>query len=37
MPLLADFVSDIVNGRLRVIDLTHTLSPEFPTIVLPPQ
>ena len=37
MPPLADFVSDIVKGRLRVIDLTHTLSPEFPTIVLPPQ
>src|SRR5579863_124177 len=37
MPSLADFVSDIVNDRVRVIDLTHTLSPEFPTVVLPPQ
>jgi kynurenine formamidase len=37
MPSLADFVSDIASGRVRVIDLTHTLSPDFPTIVLPPQ
>lgn len=37
MPSLVDFVSDIVDGRVRVVDLTHTLSPAFPTIVLPPQ
>jgi kynurenine formamidase len=37
MALLAEFVGDIAAGRVRVVDLTHTLSPDFPTIVLPPQ
>jgi kynurenine formamidase len=37
MPVLADLVSEIVSGRVRIVDLTHTLSPDFPTIVLPPQ
>jgi kynurenine formamidase len=37
MASLADFARDIADGRVRVIDLTHTLSPDFPTIVLPPQ
>jgi kynurenine formamidase len=34
---LLDFASAIADGRIRVIDLTHTLTPEFPTIVLPPE
>jgi kynurenine formamidase len=34
---LAAFAADIAEGRLRVIDLTHTLDPDFPTIVLPPE
>jgi kynurenine formamidase len=37
MPSLIELVRDIMDGRVRIIDLTHTLSPEFPTIVLPPQ
>lgn len=32
--LLADALT---NGSLRIIDLTHTLSPDFPTLVLPPE
>ena len=34
---LAAFASAIADGRLRVIDLTQTLDPDFPTIVLPPE
>ena len=35
-PLTAFF--DALNaGGIRIVDLTHTLSPEFPTLVLPPQ
>ena len=34
---LAQFAQDIATGALRVIDLTHTLSPDFPPLQLPPQ
>ena len=34
---LLTFADNIANGRLRVIDLTFTLSPDFPVIVLPPE
>ena len=34
---LADFAADLAAGKLKVIDLTQTLSPEFPALVLPPQ
>ena len=27
----------IAQGEIEVIDLTHTLAPDFPTIVLPPE
>jgi kynurenine formamidase len=37
MSKLAAFAADILAGRVRVVDLTQTLSPEFPTIQLPPQ
>lgn len=37
MASLVDFARDISAGRVRVVDLTHTLSPDFPTIELPPQ
>jgi kynurenine formamidase len=37
MPSLAEFAKNLADGRLRVIDLTQTLSPETPIIVLPPQ
>ena len=36
-PDLLAFANAISSGAIRVIDLTQTLSPEFPTIVLPPE
>lgn len=35
--VLSQFVTAYATGSIRVIDLTHVLSPEFPTLVLPPQ
>jgi kynurenine formamidase len=37
MTILASLAADLAAGRVRVVDLTQTLSPDFPTIVLPPQ
>ena len=37
MTSLAAFAADIATGKIHVVDLTQTLSPEFPTIVLPPE
>ena len=34
---LANLAADLATGKLRVVDLTHTLSPEFPTLQLPPE
>jgi len=34
---LAALMGALVAGRVHVIDLTHTLSPDFPTLVLPPE
>jgi kynurenine formamidase len=34
---LTQFAQDVASGVLRVIDLTQTLSPDFPALVLPPQ
>ncbi len=34
---LGDLVADLAAGRIRVIDLTQTLSPDMPPIVLPPE
>jgi kynurenine formamidase len=34
---LLDFAADIATGKVKVVDLTQTLSPEFPALVLPPQ
>jgi kynurenine formamidase len=34
---LASFAAAVAKGDIRVVDLTHTLAPEFPTIVLPPE
>ena len=31
------FASAIATGALRVVDLTHTLDPDFPVIILPPE
>ena len=37
MTTLATLAADLLAGRVRVVDLTQTLSPDFPTITLPPQ
>ncbi len=37
MSALAAFAAGLATGTIRVIDLTHTLTPEFPTIVMPPE
>src|SRR5687768_18013062 len=37
MTALTQFVEALVAGRIRVVDLTQTLSPEFPHISLPPE
>ncbi|MGE0736693.1 MAG: cyclase family protein [Alphaproteobacteria bacterium] len=34
---LALLAADLAAGRIRVVDLTQTLSPDFPQIVLPPE
>jgi len=36
-PVLTQLVANLVAGRIRVVDLTQTLSPDFPQIVLPPE
>lgn len=35
--ILARCAAAIASGELRVVDLTHTLDPDFPVIVLPPE
>jgi kynurenine formamidase len=37
MTSLATFAADLASGRIKVIDLTQTLSADFPTIALPPE
>ena len=34
--VLPALLAQIASGRVRIIDLTQTLSPEFPTLELPP-
>ena len=34
---LEKLAADFAKGKIRVVDLTHTLSPEFPSISLPPE
>jgi kynurenine formamidase len=34
---LQQLIGDLARGRVRVVDLTQTLSPEFPALQLPPQ
>jgi kynurenine formamidase len=34
---LANLMADMAAGRVRVVDLTLTLSPDFPSIPLPPE
>src|SRR3954462_2841999 len=37
MSALADLANGLVAGKITVVDLTETLSPEFPSIALPPE
>jgi kynurenine formamidase len=37
MSTLIDFASNIATGKTKVVDLTHTLDPDFPVIILPPE
>jgi len=34
---LDHLLRDLASGRIRIVDLTQTLAPEFPQIVLPPE
>lgn len=34
---LTELASQIATGDIRVVDLTHTLDPDFPVIILPPE
>ena len=34
---LADLAAGLSSGAVRVVDLTHALTPDFPVIVLPPE
>ncbi|HEX6721648.1 MAG TPA: cyclase family protein [Burkholderiaceae bacterium] len=35
--LLASMAAALLSGRIRVVDLTQTLAPDFPQIALPPE
>jgi len=35
--LLAQMAGAIATGEIEVVDLTHTLDPDFPVIILPPE
>lgn len=37
MALLQDLGAALISGSVKVIDLTQTLDPEFPVLVLPPE
>ncbi len=37
MNVLAELATSLAAGKIRVVDLTQTLSPEFPHISLPPE
>lgn len=37
MTVLSQLASAIASGEVEVIDLTHTLDPDFPVIILPPE
>lgn len=34
---LASLAADIASGKVKIVDLTHTLSEEFPALQLPPE
>ncbi len=35
--VLQDLAGALASGAVRVVDLTHTLDPDFPVIILPPE
>ena len=35
--ILTSFAAAIASGEIRTVDLTHTLDPDFPVIILPPE
>lgn len=37
MSTLVDLAAKMADGSIRVVDLTHTLDPDFPVIILPPE
>ncbi|SFP98971.1 cyclase family protein [Tranquillimonas alkanivorans] len=37
MSVLTDLAAALAGGAVEVVDLTHTLDPDFPVIVLPPE
>jgi len=37
MNSLEALATDLLSGKVEVIDLTHTLSPDFPVMILPPE
>ena len=37
MSLLNDLATQLASGEVQVVDLTHTLDPDFPVIILPPE
>ena len=37
MTTLANLANALASGTVRVIDLTHTLDPDFPVMILPPE
>ena len=37
MSSLESLAADIASGAVQIVDLTHTLDPDFPVIILPPE
>lgn len=37
MSTLESLALDIATGNIKIVDLTHTLDPDFPVIILPPE
>lgn len=35
--LIANVTDALMSGQARIVDLTHTLDPDFPVIILPPE
>ena len=35
--VLTQFMAELLSGKIKIVDLTETLTPDFPTITLPPE